>query len=112
MIGERARRSPQRSCWFPVWQRGMKCLHSSARTCCLPACWATMVGCDFSGRVHFDLAAEKSLTAYDVAAGPNSLACAVIWWPIGFALTAAYFVFVSRPFAGKVSVQRDNQGFY
>ena len=31
--------SPQRSCWFPSWQRGMKCLHSSARTYCSRACW-------------------------------------------------------------------------
>jgi hypothetical protein len=27
-------------------------------------------------------------------------------------LAAAYFVFVSRRYAGKVSVNRDNQGFY
>jgi cytochrome d ubiquinol oxidase subunit II len=58
------------------------------------------------------LAPENSLSAYDVAAGPDSLAYAAIWWPIGFTLAAAYFVFVSRQYAGKVSVQRDNQGFY
>jgi len=62
--------------------------------------------------LHSTLAPENSLTAYDVAAGPNSLAYAAIWWPVGFALAAAYFVFVSRRYAGKVSVQRDNQGFY
>jgi hypothetical protein len=49
---------------------------------------------------------------YDVAASPNSLTYAAIWWPIGFALAAAYFVLVSRQYAGKVSVNRDNQGFY
>jgi cytochrome bd ubiquinol oxidase subunit II len=62
--------------------------------------------------LHSTLAPENSLTAYDVAAGPNSLAYAAIWWPIGFALAVAYFVFVSRQYAGKVSVKRDNQGFY
>jgi cytochrome d ubiquinol oxidase subunit II len=54
------------------------------------------------------LAPEYSLTAYDVAAGPKSLAYAAVWWPISFALTTAYFVFVSRRFAGKVCVRRDN----
>ena len=62
--------------------------------------------------LHSTLAPENSLSAYDVAAGANSLAYAAIWWPLAFALAAAYFVFVSRRYAGKVSVQRDNQGFY
>jgi cytochrome bd ubiquinol oxidase subunit II len=62
--------------------------------------------------LHSTLAPENSLTAYDVAAGPKSLAYAAIWWPIGFALAVAYFVFVSRRYAGKVSVKRDNQGYY
>ena len=30
----------------------------------------------------------------------------------GFALAVFYFVFVSKCYAGKVSVQRDTQGFY
>jgi cytochrome bd ubiquinol oxidase subunit II len=62
--------------------------------------------------LHSTLAPENSLSAYDVAAGGSSLAYAAIWWPIAFALAAAYFVFVSRRYAGKVSVQQDNQGFY
>jgi cytochrome d ubiquinol oxidase subunit II len=62
--------------------------------------------------LHSTLAPENSLSAFHVAAGANSLAYAAIWWPIGFVLAAAYFVFISRRYAGKVSVQRDNQGFY
>jgi cytochrome d ubiquinol oxidase subunit II len=62
--------------------------------------------------LHSTLAIKNSLSAYDVAAAPQSMAYAAIWWPIGFALAATYFVFVSRRYAGKVSVQRDNQGFY
>lgn len=62
--------------------------------------------------LHSTLAPENSLNAYDVAAGPNSLMYAAIWWPIGFALAASYFVVMSRRYAGKVSVKRDNQGFY
>jgi cytochrome bd ubiquinol oxidase subunit II len=62
--------------------------------------------------LHSTLAPENSLTAYDVAAGPNSLTYAAIWWPISFAMATAYFVFVSRQYLGKVSVKRDNQGFY
>ena len=62
----------------------------------------------FPVMLHSTLAPEDSLTAYDVAAGPKSLAYAAIWWPFGFALTIAYFVFVSRRYAGKVSVKHDN----
>jgi cytochrome d ubiquinol oxidase subunit II len=73
---------------------------------------ATSAAAIFPVALHSTLAPENSLSAFDVAAGANSLAYAAIWWPIAFALAAAYFVFVSRRYAGKVSVQRDNQGFY
>jgi cytochrome d ubiquinol oxidase subunit II len=73
---------------------------------------ATLAAAIFPVVLHSTLAPENSLTVYDVAAGPNSLAYAAIWWPFAFALTIAYFVFVSRRYAGKVSVNRDNQGFY
>src|SRR5262249_45199468 len=73
---------------------------------------ATLAAAIFPVVLHSTLAPENSLSAYDVAAGTNSLAYAAIWWPIAFVLAAAYFVFVSRRYAGKVSVQRDNQGFY
>jgi cytochrome d ubiquinol oxidase subunit II len=78
----------------------------------LAALLATSAAAIFPVVLHSTLAPENSLTAYDVAAGANSLAYAAIWWPIGFTLAATYFVFVSRRYAGKVSVQRDNQGFY
>jgi cytochrome d ubiquinol oxidase subunit II len=73
---------------------------------------ATSAAAIFPIVLHSTLAPENSLSADKVAAGANSLAYAVIWWPIAFALAAAYFVLVSRRYAGKVSVQRDNQGFY
>jgi cytochrome bd ubiquinol oxidase subunit I len=58
------------------------------------------------------LAPENSLTAYAVASSPRALLLASVWWPVGFALATAYFVFISRRYAGKVSVKRDTQGFY
>jgi cytochrome d ubiquinol oxidase subunit II len=73
---------------------------------------ATGAAAIFPVVLHSTLAPENSLTAYQVAAGPKSLEYAAIWWPISFALAAAYFVFVSRRYAGKVSVKQDNQGFY
>jgi cytochrome d ubiquinol oxidase subunit II len=66
----------------------------------------------FPVMLYSTLAPENSLTAYAVAAGPISLRLAAIWWPIGFALAVFYFVFISKRYAGKVSVQRDTQGFY
>ncbi|HEU5312943.1 MAG TPA: cytochrome d ubiquinol oxidase subunit II [Candidatus Udaeobacter sp.] len=66
----------------------------------------------FPVMLYSTLAPENSLTAYAVAAGPTSLRFAAFWWPIGFALAVFYFVFISRRYAGKVSLQRDTQGFY
>jgi cytochrome bd ubiquinol oxidase subunit II len=62
--------------------------------------------------LYSTLAPENSLTAYGVAAHPNSLLIASIWWPIGFVLAMIYFVFISRRYGGKSSVRKDNQGFY
>lgn len=66
----------------------------------------------FPVMLYSTIAPENSLTAYAVTAGPNSLRLASIWWPVGFALATVYFVFITRRYAGKVSVKRDNQGFY
>ncbi len=73
---------------------------------------ATGAAAIFPVMLYSTLAPENSLTAYAVAAGPMSLRLASFWWPIGFALAVFYFVFISRRYAGKVSVQRDTQGFY
>ena len=54
----------------------------------------------------------NSLTADAVASSNHAMILATTWWPLGFALAIVYFVFVSRRYAGKVSVRRDNQGFY
>jgi cytochrome bd ubiquinol oxidase subunit II len=66
----------------------------------------------FPVMLYSTLAPENSLTAYAVAASPRALLLASMWWPVGFALAIVYFVFISRRYAGKVSVKRDNQGFY
>jgi cytochrome bd ubiquinol oxidase subunit II len=66
----------------------------------------------FPVMLHSTLTPEHSLTAYAVAANPRTLRIAALWWPVGFVLATTYFVFISRRYAGKVSVKRDNQGFY
>ena len=73
---------------------------------------ATGAAAIFPVMLHSTLAPENSMTAYAAAAGPRSLHLAAIWWPMAFALAVFYFVFISRHYAGKVSVQRDTQGFY
>jgi cytochrome d ubiquinol oxidase subunit II len=83
----------------------------SASNLLLAGLLATGAAAIFPVILHSTLAPENSLTAYDVAAGPKSLAYAAVWWPTGFALAAAYFVFVSQQYAGKISVGHDNQGF-
>jgi len=66
----------------------------------------------FPVMLYSTLAPENSLTAYSVATNATAFRLASIWWPVGFALATAYFVFISRRYWGKVSVRRDNQGFY
>jgi len=66
----------------------------------------------FPVMLYSTLAPENSLTAYAVASSPRALRLASMWWPVGFALASTYFVFISRRYAGKVSVKRDTQGFY
>jgi len=72
---------------------------------------ATGAAAIFPVMLHSTLAPENSLTAYAVASSPTTLLRAIFWWPIGFGLAVFYFVFISRRYAGKVSVQRDTQGF-
>jgi cytochrome d ubiquinol oxidase subunit II len=66
----------------------------------------------FPVMLYSTLSPEHSLTAYDVASNPSTLRLASYWWPIGFALAVFYFIYISRRYAGRVSVQRDTQGFY
>ena len=66
----------------------------------------------FPVMLYSTLATENSLTAYSVASGSHSLLLASFWWPAGLVLATIYFVFISRRYAGKVSVARDNQGYY
>ena len=73
---------------------------------------ATGAAAIFPVMLHSTLAPENSLTAYAVASSSTTLLRASFWWPIGFGLAVFYFVFISRRYAGKVSVQRDTQGFY
>jgi cytochrome bd ubiquinol oxidase subunit II len=66
----------------------------------------------FPVMLYSTLDPQNSLTAYTAASNSTALLLASIWWPVGIALAIAYFVFISRRYAGKVSVRRDNQGFY
>jgi len=63
----------------------------------------------FPVMLYSTLDPANSLTAYTSASSPDSLVVALIWWPIAFVLTVGYFIFVSRRYAGKVSVAPENQ---
>jgi cytochrome d ubiquinol oxidase subunit II len=66
----------------------------------------------FPVMLYSTIAPGNSLTAYGVASSHSTLLLASFWWPVGFALATTYLVFISRRYAGKVSVKRDTQGFY
>ena len=44
-----------------------------------------------------------NITVYNAHSGEHSLAVGLVWWSLGMALAAAYFVFVYRMFRGKIS---------
>jgi cytochrome d ubiquinol oxidase subunit II len=71
---------------------------------------ATGAAAIFPVMLRSTLAPENSLTAYAVASSPATLLRASFWWPIGLMLAVFYFVFISRRYAGKVSLQRATQG--
>ncbi|HEY2713035.1 MAG TPA: cytochrome d ubiquinol oxidase subunit II [Chthoniobacterales bacterium] len=73
---------------------------------------ATGAAAIFPVMLRSTLSLENSLTAYAVASDPSTLQLASYWWPVGLALAVFYFFFISRRYAGKVSLQRDTQGFY
>ena len=52
-----------------------------------------------------------SLTVRSAKAGDYGLKVGLVWWLIGMALVAAYFVHTYRSFAGKVSVDKDAHGY-
>ena len=66
----------------------------------------------FPVMLYSTLTPANSLTAYAVASSPNGLFLAAIWWPVAFILATTYFIFISNHYKGKVSVRRDNQGYY
>jgi cytochrome d ubiquinol oxidase subunit II len=66
----------------------------------------------FPVMLYSTLAPGNSLTASAVAASPSALRLASLWWPVGFVLTVTYSAFISRRYAGKVSLNPDNQGSY
>jgi cytochrome d ubiquinol oxidase subunit II len=68
--------------------------------------------CIYPIMLHSTIAPENSLTADSVVSSNNAIFLASTWWPLGFALAIVYFAFISRRYAGKVSVRRDNQDFY
>jgi cytochrome d ubiquinol oxidase subunit II len=52
-----------------------------------------------------------SLTVSGAKAGAYGLKVGLVWWALGMVLAAGYFTFVYRSFAGKVSVEKDGQGY-
>jgi len=51
-----------------------------------------------------------SLTIYNTATGAHGMRVGFVWWGIGMALAAVYFVFVYRMFRGKVRIEEGSSG--
>lgn len=52
-----------------------------------------------------------SLTAFNAAASPSSLAAGLRWWPAGFALAIGYAVLLFRHHRGKVQAAPEGEGY-
>lgn len=55
----------------------------------------------FPVMLHSTLAAGRSITAHDGAAGPHGLFVALLWCPVALLLSLAYSAFGPRPSPGK-----------
>ena len=51
-------------------------------------------------------------TVFAMGATPEGSSPWLQFVPFAFVLAIFYFIYISRRYAGKVSVQRDTQGFY
>jgi cytochrome d ubiquinol oxidase subunit II len=72
---------------------------------------ATGAATIFPVMIFSTLNPTNSLTAFNSAAPANSLFIAAFWWPIAAILTIGYAVFVSRRYAGKVSLRGETDGY-
>ena len=52
----------------------------------------------------------RNITVYNAHSGEHALAVGLIWWSLGMALAAGYFVFVYRMFRGKVAAGAGGYG--
>lgn len=73
---------------------------------------ATGAATIFPVMLYSTLDPKNSMTAYTAATSPGNLLIAMIWWPAGLVLAGFYSIYISRHYAGKVSLSRDNQGFF
>jgi cytochrome d ubiquinol oxidase subunit II len=52
-----------------------------------------------------------NITVYNAHSGEYGLSAGLIWWSLGMAAAAAYFIFVYRMFRGKVTLGGDGHGY-
>ena len=52
-----------------------------------------------------------NITVYNAHSGDYALGVGLIWWSLGMAIAAGYFVFVYRMFRGKVSLTSGGHGY-
>lgn len=83
--------------------RGLEYRAFAGSTALIASVLATGGAAIFPVMLYSTIAPSLSITAYTAASSPGSLLAAIIWWPVAFGLTVAYFVFMTRRYAGKVS---------
>jgi cytochrome d ubiquinol oxidase subunit II len=52
-----------------------------------------------------------NITVYNAHSGEHALSIGLIWWGLGMAIAAGYFIFVYRMFRGKVTLTSRTEGY-
>lgn len=99
---------------FGIWAMGRRGNERGAFLCSCGYLASMLVGA--AARVYPTLLRSTTdpalnITVYNAHSGEYALGVGLIWWTLGIAIAAGYFVFVYRMFRGKVADAGDGHGY-
>jgi cytochrome bd ubiquinol oxidase subunit II len=99
---------------FGIWAMGRKGDERGAFLCSCAYLALMLVGAAagvYPTLLRSTTDAALNITVYNAHSGEYALGVGLIWWTIGIAIAAGYFVFVYRMFRGKVADAGDGHGY-
>jgi cytochrome d ubiquinol oxidase subunit II len=83
---------------FVFWRRGLWARAFTASSLFIVGLLTTVAAGIYPNLLQAREGNPHSLTIDNAAAGPHSLRVGIVWWPLGIALAAVYFVYTYRIF--------------